>query len=461
MELRWPRPPSPLSKSRINWPRPQPSTNRSRNPSPSPEPEPEFEAEHEPGDQVALETAAATTAFGGPPDSGPSDTWDPKRDGNRRSPTTAEQAVPWLIGIILALAGIVIVLLALIFSSPNGLVADQPTDSPQQSGSAQPGGSVGGVDPSTDPSGSAGASPSAPEETPQPTTQEPAFGPLEMTYLGRPSAVAPIYLLLRDFSVAKDPDVLAQAAQGVSSYANSPDGTVAAAVIGGRAVALDRRGRTRALADNVTTLTFGWDSTILYAVRITRDGGDDLAKILEIDFASGDTRQLTTIDYPHPVTGAEQPVSEAQFIDNGGLVRLYAVADGNLTLWVLGAPATYRIDPANGDVTQIARQPILWSPDGTHRVTVHEDGNNTALRLRDRGNNVVASIGLTGLVSHIRWAPTSNEIVFTIGSTSANGGVRQDLHVWDLQDRKDPMPLTSSGAAFGAEWRGVMSNWGP
>ena len=66
-------------------------------------------------------------------------------------------------------------------------------------------------------------------------------------------------------------------------------------------------------------------------------------------------------------------------------------------------------------------------------MTVHEDGNNTALRLRDRGNNVVASIGVTGLVSHIRWAPTSNEIVFTIGSTGANGGVRQDLYVWDLR----------------------------
>jgi hypothetical protein len=439
-------------------------------PEPETEPEheleadPELEFEPEPSDQVALEAAATTTAFGGPPDLGPPDLgppepWDPKRDGNRRSPTTAEQAVPWLIGIILALAGIVIVLLALIFSSPNGLVASGPTGSPQPSGSVQPGG--GGVDPSTDPSGSGDPSPSAPEETPQPTAQEPAFGPLEMTYLGRPSAVAPVYLLLRDFSVATDPDVLAQAAQGVSSYANSPDGAVAATVIGGRAVALDRRGRTRALADNITTLTFGWDAETLYAVRITRDGGDDLAKILEIDFASGDTRQLTTIDYPRPVTGAEQPVSEAQFIDNGGLVRLYAVADGNLTLWVLGAPATYRIDPANGDVTEIARQPILWSPDGTHRVTVHEDGNNTALRLRDRGNNVVASIGVTGLVSHIRWAPTSNEIVFTLGSTGASGGVRQDLYVWDLEDRNDPLPLTSSGAAFGAEWRGVMSNWGP
>ncbi len=146
--------------------------------------------------------------------------------------------MPWLIGIILALAGIVIVLLALIFSSPGGLVASDPTGTPQPSGSGQPG---GGVVPSTDPSVSANASPSAPEETPQPTAQEPAFGPLEMTYLGRPSAVAPIYLLIRDFSVAKDPDVLAQADQGVSSYANAPDGRVSAAIINGRAVALSGR----------------------------------------------------------------------------------------------------------------------------------------------------------------------------------------------------------------------------
>ena len=97
---------------------------------PEPEPEPEFEAEHEPGDEIAVETAAAVTAFGGPPDSDTTDSWDPKRDGNRRSPTTAEQAVPWLIGIILALAGIVIVLLALIFSSPGGLVASDPTGTP-------------------------------------------------------------------------------------------------------------------------------------------------------------------------------------------------------------------------------------------------------------------------------------------------------------------------------------------
>ena len=44
---------------------------------------------------------------------------------------------------------------------------------------------------------------------------------------------------------------------------------------------------------------------------------------------------------------------------------------------------------------------------------------------------------------------------------SAGGGVRQDLYVWDLKDGNDPLPLTSTGTAFGAEWRGVMSNWLP
>ena len=179
--------------------------------------------------------------------------------------------MPWLIGVILALAGIVIVLLALIFSSPNGLVASQPT------GSEQPSASVAGVDPSSQPSGSGNASPSASGDessAPTPSQPPPAFGPLEMTYLGRPSAVAPIYLLLRDFSETKDPDVLAQAEQGVSSYANSPDGRVSAAVINARAVALDRGGKARRLADNIRTLTFGWDAETLYAVRITRDGGE-------------------------------------------------------------------------------------------------------------------------------------------------------------------------------------------
>jgi hypothetical protein len=143
-------------------------------------------------------------------------------------------------------------------------------------------------------------------------------------------------------------------------------------------------------------------------------------------------------------------------------VRIYAVADGNLTLWVLGAPHTYQVDPGDGAVTEINRQPMLWSPDGRQRITLHQSGKSTSLRLRDRsGGDVTAAVSVTGLVSHVRWAGSSNEIVFTLGKLSGTGGVRQDLYVWDLKDRKAPMPLTSSGAAFGADWRGVMSNWAP
>jgi hypothetical protein len=282
-----------------------------------------------------------------------------------------------------------------------------------------------------------------------------------MVYLGRPSGVAPIYLLRRDFSKGRKPEILAQAEQGVETYAWSPDGRVGAAVISNRAVAL-RPGRpAKPLADNISALTFGWDAQTLYAVRINRDGANDRAQVLEIDFVTGATKQLARVDYPHPVIGADPPLVEAQFIDDGGLVRIYAVADGNLAVWILGAPDTYQVDPADGQVTKITRQPTLWSPDGERRITPHADGNGTTLRLRDRSGDVTASVSVTGLVSHVRWAGSSNEIVFTLGTLSGAGGVRQDLYVWDLKDGKDPMPLTSSGAAFGADWRGVMANWAP
>lgn len=387
--------------------------------------------------------------------------WDPKLHGNRRRPTTAEQAVPWLIGIILALTGMVIVLLALIFSSPSGLVAGDQSNTPLPSASIE-----ASVEPSSAPS-EAVTSPSeeasaSPEPTPGPTpTPVPSYGPLEMVYLGRPSGVAPIYLLRRDFSEAEDPQILAQAAQGVERFAWSPDGRVGAAVISGRAVALTPGQDARRLADNVSALSFGWDAETVYAVRITRDGADDRAQILQVDFVSRALEVIANIRYPHPVTAPEAALREAQFIDDGGLVRIYAVADGNLAVWILGAPSGYRVDPADGTVTEVAREPILWSPDGTQRVTLHESGSSTTLRLRNRSNAVTAAVTVVGLVSHVRWAGTNNEIVFTIGTISANGGVRQDLYVWDLVNRRDAMRLTSNGASFGADWRGVMANWAP
>jgi hypothetical protein len=401
-----------------------------------------------------VEAAEASTAF-----DGSGNAWDPKLHGNRRRSTTAEQAVPWLIGIILALAGMVIVLLALIFSSPDGLVAGQPTGTASPSASQGSAPAVGSDDPSNEASGEASGSA---EPSPDPTsTPQPNYGALEMVFLGRPSAAEPIQLLRRDFAKGRDPEILAQANQGIEKFAWSPDGQVGAAVISDRAVAVRPGQRAKQLADRISALTFGWDSETVYAVRIIRDGDEDRAHIMEIDFVSGATKVLTRIDYPHPVTGPDPPLTEAQFIDDGGQVRIYAVADGNLAVWILGAPDTYRVDPASGEMTKITRQPTLWSPDGRLRITLRETGANTILRLRDRSGDVTAAVTVNGLVSHVRWAGSSNEIVFTLGTLSATGGVRQDLYVWDLRDGKDPMPLTSSGAAFGADWRGVMPNWAP
>jgi hypothetical protein len=402
-----------------------------------------------------VEAAEPTTGFDG-------ESWDPKRDGDRRRPTTAEQAVPWMIGIILALAGIVIVLLALIFTAPEGLLG--------MSVSPRPSGTAAGILPSGSgtPSGSAQPSRTAgPSETPPASegpspTPVPEYGPLEMTYLGRPSAVAPIYLLRRDFSEDEEPRIVAQADLGVSSYAWSGDGRVGAAIIGARLVALTPGESARALADDISAVTFGWDSDTVYAVRIRPDGGDDVAQVIQLDFSSGDSSVLGTVSYPRPVVGADPPLQEAQFIDNGGLVRLYAVADGNLVLWILGAPAVYRVDPDNGRVSEADREPILWSPDGRQRIDVRQNDNGTSdLIVRERSGDSVASVRVTGLASHVRWVRTGNEIVFTLGRLGANGGVRQDLYVWDLADGSDPLPLTSNGVSFGAEWLGVFPHWLP
>ena len=103
----------------------------------SPQPEADAPAEDvaaddaaadEAGDEEpATEASTVTTVFAAGDDG-----WDPKRDGERRNPTTAEQAVPWLIGLVLALAGMVIILVALIFSGPQGLVGatSSPTATP-------------------------------------------------------------------------------------------------------------------------------------------------------------------------------------------------------------------------------------------------------------------------------------------------------------------------------------------
>ena len=414
-------------------------------PEPEPEPEP-HEPEREPELQGPLtESAPSTTLLGGS-----SDDWDPRRDGDRRRPTTAEQAVPWLIGLLLALTGIVVVLLALIFIGPDG-VAGLPSASPSASASVQA--SVSGV-PAASSTPSASTTPTA--------TPEPAFGALEMTYLGRETAASPIRLSRRDFSTTTDPVVLAEDANNVGKYAWAPDGRVGAAIISGRGVAIVAGQELRTLTDPVDTLVFADDSTTLYGLRITRDGANDQAEVLSIDFGSGATEIIATLTYPHPEIIADPALKEAQFADNGGIVRLYVTTDGYLVAWILGAPAAYRIDPTDGSFTQIdkAKQPVLWSPDRRTRVDVTEKSGTTTLTLTAQDGTARSTVNVTGLVSHIRWAASSNEIVFTLGRL-VGGGVRQDLYVWDMVDGNAPSPLTSNGASFGAEWLGVLQSWVP
>jgi hypothetical protein len=48
--------------------------------------------------------------------------------------------------------------------------------------------------------------------------------------------------------------------------------------------------------------------------------------------------------------------------------------------------------------------------------------------------------------------------VFTVGRSATGGGVLQDLFLWDLNE-EEPMQLTATGAAFGAEWLGAKGQW--
>ena len=417
-------------------------------PPPPPEPQPPIQPTP-PTEASEPSTSLGDTIAEGDPDGGG---WDPRRDGDRRRPTTAEQAVPWLIGLLLGMTGIVIVLLALIFIGPEG-VAGLPTASPTPSASEAP---------SLGPSVAGSPSPAltaAPTATPPPT-----FGALEMTFLGRASGNAPIHLSRRDFSTTKAAVVIAEDPKGVEHYAWAPDGSHGAAIIAGRAVAIVTGQKLRTLTDPVDALAFADDSTTLYGLRVTRNGANDRAEVLTINFDTGATKVLATIAYPHPDIFPDPALKEAQFADNGGIDRLWVTTDGNIVAWMLGAPGTsaYRIDPTDGTFTNAANSPVLWSPNQLVKVTVTENKATgvTTLALVDMKGATKAQVSVTGLVSHVRWASSNNEIVFTLGRL-VGGGVRQDLYVWDLVNGKKPAPLTSNGASFGAEWLGVLQSWAP
>jgi hypothetical protein len=378
-------------------------------------------------------------------------------DDLQAQPSTAEQAVPWLIGFILLLAGMVIVLLALIFAGDGAMGAG--------AGSPSPSAAVAAATATPEPSPStASATPtpsSAPTATAAPTpTPLPAYGPLEMVYQGRATALAPIYLLRRDFTLDEEPATMAQdPSLDVRRFAWAPDGTVGAGLYADVLVSIEPGVEKRRLGEGITTITFGDDASVVYGVRLTQDGANDIANVLAIDFASGDTTELAAISYPRPSIGPEAALEEAQFADDGGPVRLYWMEGGALRLWSLGG-GTWTIDPEDGDVEDLDEAlPVLWGPNGQRRIAVSAEAGTSTLGLLDADDDPIASTTVEGLVSHLRWSPDGGRVVFTLGRSASGGGVVQNLFMWDLGDGEAPTQLTNTGAAFGAEWLGSMPLW--
>ncbi len=383
----------------------------------------------------------------------PPEIWDTRRLGDRRRPTTAEQAVPWLVGLVLALAGIVIVLLALIYTDANGGFAAGGSSGPPLVPSSS---LAASQPPVASPSTSAAASPT-PSAVPTPA---PTYGTLEMLYLGRPSALGASELFRRNFATSTAATVVAKSSLDIAHYAVAPDGTVMVAIVNGKLLAITPGKPNRTLASDVDAVTFGNDASTVYAVKVTRGGANDDATIYAIGFATDTTTTLATINFPHPATEQRSQLNEARFFDEGGADRLYSTSDGNVVFWVANA-GQWRIDPVSGDTIPVARQPVLWAPDGTRRIAIGENGAISTLAVTDSTGATISRVQVTGLLSHLRWSPKGDRVVFTLGINVAGGGVRQDLYAWDLANGNKPTQLTANGASFGAEWLGVAQFWQP
>jgi Tol biopolymer transport system component len=87
------------------------------------------------------------------------------------------------------------------------------------------------------------------------------------------------------------------------------------------------------------------------------------------------------------------------------------------------------------------------------------DGDTTTLSYLNASDVELATTTVDGLVSHLRWSPSGDRIVFTVGRSASGGGVLQDLFLWDLDSESSPMQITNTGAAFGATWRGTVPRW--
>jgi hypothetical protein len=382
------------------------------------------------------------------------DPWDVKTSGNRRKPTRAEQAVPWLIGLVLALSGMMIVLLALIFSSNKGFLPAYGTPSPLPSVAVTP-----TPRPTPTPEPSLQPSPSlAPTPTPVP---EPAYPPLEIVFMQRVSEGGPVHLFTHDFAGDAAPVPQARDNRGVDWYSWAPDGTRGIALVDGNPLLLTPGSSARDLGDGFDSVTYAPGSTTAYAVRATLAGANDRAELLQIDVPTQAVQSLHTWTYPHPVTFQESAVKEAQFADDGGFERVYALDDGRVVVWILGAPAIYTFDPATGTAGTTNRAPLLHSPNGQLRVAITESGSTSRISIRGLADVERSALAVTGWVSHVRWSTNSNQIVFTINRGTSGGGVSQDLYAWDLKAGSGAVRLTQDLRSRGGSFRGSEELWRP
>jgi hypothetical protein len=388
----------------------------------------------------------------------------PDLDGDvAEEPTTAEQAVPWLIGVILLLAGMVIVLLALIFAGDGSLGGGTGASPTPVAAAFVPVGSGGSGAPNPTPRTSPTAGASASAEPSGSAEPAPQFGALEMVYQGRATALEPIWLLRRDFAIDVEPDVLAQdPSLNVQRFAWSPNGATGAVLYADLLVGIDPGADRKSLSDGISAITFGDAAGTVYAVRIRAEGDVDVASILAVKQAGGEERELDRVRYQRPPLEEEAALAEAQYLDEGGAIRLYWMHDDTLRLWIHGAGA-WTIDPAEGSATKLEEDgvPVLWAPEGERRIRLSVDGNRTTLHMVDRSDDEKSRASVAGRVSHLRWSPSGMQVVFTVGRATSGGGVRQDLYLWNLGEGDDPEPtmMTSTGAAFGAEWLGSQPRW--
>lgn len=417
--------------------------------------EPPRDAATPPGPPGRPPDGAPDEASGWPAEDFATETpWDVKTLGNRRRPTRAEQAVPWLIGLVLALSGMLIVLLALVFSSTEGLLPAYGTPSPDPTPALTP-----RPQPTPTPEPSLEPSPSL-EATPTPEPQ-PAYPPFEIVFMQRTSAAGPTHLFTHDFATTAALVPQARDNRGVDWYRWAPDGTQGVALVDGNPLLLTPGSSARDVADNLDSVTYGADSNTAYGLRTTLAGSNDRSELLQIDIPTGAVTALATWTYPHPTTFQESAVKEAQFADDGGFERVMALEDGRIVVWVLGAPAIYTWDPATGTGGTLSQMPVLWSPNGQLRATIAESGNSTRVTILGLAGEERATMAVTGFVSHLRWSVNSNQLVFTLNTGASGGGVSQDLYAWEVRTGALAFRLTQDLRSRGAEYRGAREVWKP